>query len=328
MSIERILSLTLGVIFLTIGCAHVGYDKRIKVPSELPPTPLWNPIEVALVLSGGGARGITHLGAIEIFEANGVPIDLIVGTSAGSLIGALYADNPDALALKEKIIGLKKSDLIDTHWRSVFAMLWTVTGPIHGDALKDFLLKNLRAKEFHELKIPLAVVTTDLKKARSFVIRSGPIIPALHASCAVPLLFSPVEIYGKTLVDGGVSSPVPVEVAKKFSPRLVIAVDVGTAPERGEVNNTYQLAYRSLHISYFYLSKWQTRAADIVIRPDVNGFGMFDDYANEKLYEAGQKAALAALPAIKEALQKLNLSRALKSAHSVEECSSSNESHS
>lgn len=286
----------LALLLSASGCAHAPLPKPILMPTVLPPAQALSNVKVALVLSGGGARGLAHAGVIEVLEEHGIPIDLIVGSSAGSIIGALYADEPNAEILREKIIALNKWDFIDLNWSSGLRMFWQLRGPVEGNALRSFLQKNMQAEHFHDLKIPLAVVTTDIHRGEAFVIRSGPLVPAIHASSAVPMVFSPVHIYQRTLVDGGVSSPVPVEVAKQFHPKVIIAVDIGTNPDYGPVKNAYQLGMRSLHISYFKLSYWQNLQADIVIHPAVDRFGMFDDHANEHLYEAGREAALAALP--------------------------------
>lgn len=278
----------------------------ILLPDSPPTAPQIENVNVALVLSGGGARGVAHAGVLEVLEKNHIPIDLIVGSSAGSVIGALYADDPNARHLKKKIIHLNKWDVLDLSWSHSLKMLWGLTGPVEGNAFKLFIQDNMKAQDFRELQIPLAVVTTDVDKGEPFVIQSGPIAPALHASSAIPMIFSPVHLYGKVLIDGCIASPVPVEIAKYFAPKLIIAVDVGTSPDYGSVKNVYQLAARSLHISYYKLSQWQTEQADIVIHPNIDSFGMFDDYANDKLYEEGKKAAQGALPQIQAALAKLN----------------------
>jgi NTE family protein len=257
---------------------------------------------VALVLSGGGARGLAHAGVIEVLEKHQIPIDLIVGSSAGSIIGALYADDPRAGQLRQKIIALNKWDLLDLNWFSGVRMLWQLRGPVEGHALRRFLQKNIKAYHFNHLQIPLAVVTTDIHRGNAFVIRSGPLIPALHASSAVPMVFSPVRLYGRTLVDGGVASPVPVEVAKQFHPKIIIAVDIGTSPDYGPVKNAYQLGVRSLHIAYYKLAYWQNQQADVVIHPAIDQFSMFDDHANEEMYQAGRKAAEEAIPGIRRLL--------------------------
>lgn len=284
------------------GCAHGPQPRFVLLPDVLPPVPPLNDIQVALVLSGGGARALAHAGVIEVLEENHIPIDFIVGSSAGSLIGALYADEPDAQQLRKKIIALNKWDLLDVHLASGVKMLWQLRGPVEGNALRYFLQQNMKAHNFHHLKIPLAVVTTDIHRGEAFVIRSGPLVPAVHASSAVPMVFSPVRMYGRTLVDGGVASPVPVEIAQRYAPKIIIAVDIGTSPDYGPVKNAYQLGVRSLHIAYYKLAYWQNLQADILIHPAIDEFGMFDDHANEDMYEAGREAALAAIPEIKRLL--------------------------
>ena len=278
-------------------------------PHEQPPAPqLKHPVEVALVLGGGGSRSLAHAGAIEVLQAHQIPIHLIVGSSAGGMIGALYADDPDAERLKKKIIRLKKKDLLDPSMFSSLKMLWQINGHMRGDALRCFIKKQISAKNFVDLKIPLVIVTTDVDKGQTYNIRSGPILPALQASMAVPMVFKPVILYGRKLVDGGVSSPVPVEVAKEYHPKLTIAIDIGTSPDYGPVNTSYQLGYRSLHISYFYLSNWQGKQADILIHPNIDKYGMFEDGSNKEMYEAGRQAALNALPKIKEKLKQIRSS--------------------
>ncbi|MBS0285859.1 MAG: patatin-like phospholipase family protein [Proteobacteria bacterium] len=255
-------------------------------------------VNVALVLGGGGARALAQAGVMDVLEENNIPIDLIVGSSAGSIIGALYADNPSSHNLRRKVLPLRKWDLLDVDWSAGVRMFWNITGPVQGTALREFIDNNIKAKSFSELKIPLVVVTTDVNKGETFAIQSGPLGPALHASSAIPMLFAPVELYGRLLVDGGVSSPVPVEIAKQYSPKITIAVDIGTTPNNGDVSSVAHLGYRSLHISYYQLSYWQTKQADIVIHPEIDKYSMFTDNNNEEMYRAGREAALKALPDI------------------------------
>jgi len=289
------------------GCA--GPQPRfVFIPASPPPATPLKDLRVALVLSGGGARALAHAGVIEVLEEHQIPVDLIVGSSAGSVIGALYADTPNALQLRKKIIALNKWDLLDVNFSSGIRMFWQLRGPVEGHALRCFLQKNMRAQDFHQLQIPLAVVTTDIHRGDAFVIRSGPLVPAIHASSAVPMVFSPVMMYGRTLVDGGVASPVPVEIAQRYAPQIIIAVDIGTSPDYGPVTNAYQLGVRSLHISYHKLAYWQNLQADVVIHPAIDQFGMFDDHANEDMYQAGREAAIAAIPQIQQLLAKPSVS--------------------
>jgi NTE family protein len=294
----------LGVAFLFLLSSCGQHIKPDPYPAQMPVAPKLNNINVALVLGGGGARGVAHGGVIDVLEENHIPIDLIVGSSAGSVIGALYADDPRADQLRSKVITLKKWDILDVNWSAGLKMLWHINGPVQGDALKKFIKQNIHAKDFSQLKIPLIAVTTDINTGETFIIRSGPLAPALHASSALPMLFAPVKLYGRLLVDGGVASPVPVEVAKQFSPKITIAVDIGTTPNNGDVGSVFQLGYRSLHISYYQLSYWQTQQADVIIHPDIHKFSMFADGNNAQMYRAGREAAIKALPQIQALLGK------------------------
>lgn len=286
---------------LNTGCSQIPLYPRL--PANPPESlPIKN-IDVALVLSGGGARGVAHAGVLEVLEHEGIPINLIVGCSAGSMVGAFYADKPDSIALRDHLLKIKKQELLDPCLSHGLQMLWGIKGFMRGHALKRYLSKRLDARDFSELKIPLSVVTTDVNAARTYVIDSGPLIPAIHASSALPLAFEPLQMYGKTLVDGGVISPLPVEIAKKYHPKLIIAVYIGNRPEEYPVTTNFELLYRSIHISYYTLACWQAHQADILIHPDVDSFGFFDDKNNMDLYLAGKIAALKALPDIRRALK-------------------------
>lgn len=283
------------------GCATKPPNIEIPLEEPIPQDPKGR-IQVALVLGAGGSRALAHLGVIEVLEEEGIPIDLIVGSSAGSLVGALYADQPNACLIKEKIIKLKKSDLLDPSLSCLLKSPVSLTGPIQGNALENFLIKELQAKNFEDLKIPLVAVATNVDNNQSVALRSGPIAPAVHASSALPPVFSPVILYNQTLVDGGVIAPVPVQVARSFNPKLVIAVDISTPPSREPLSTAFHLLYRSLHITFYELSRMQSKGADIFIHPNMEGYGTFDDENNAQLYEKGRATARAAIQDIKKAL--------------------------
>ncbi len=290
---------------LVSGCANQQVA-QIQVP-DLPP-PVTKPIKnvhVALVLSSGGFRGLAHIGALEVLEENKIPIDLIVGSSAGSFIGAFYADEPNALLLKSKLINARYETLIDNSWIRAAQMPFRIVGPVKGQALQQFMLRNMRARDFSELKIPLIVVTTSIINNQMETIQTGPIIPAVHASSALPPYFAPVNVYENSYVDGGVIAPVPVAVARQFHPQLVIAIDITQKPSLSEMDNALQIAGRAIDIKFFELAKGQASTADIVIRPDIIGYGAFEDDYNEELYIAGRRAALARIDEIKAALLKI-----------------------
>lgn len=281
---------------LLTGC--ITHPPQIEIPKVAPQPPANHPkkVDVALVLGAGGVRALAHVGVLEILEEEGIPIDLIVGSSGGSIVGALYADNPDAKMVKEKLINLKSKDLLDP---SIVA--WP-TSLVQGNTLQQFLVKEIKAKNFDDLKIPLVAVATNVDNNHTVMLRSGPIAPAVHASSALPPVFSPVTLYEQTLVDGGVIAPVPVQVARVYKPKLLIAVDISTPPPKEGLSHALDLINRSLHIAFYELSRLQSSKADIFLRPNVANCGTFDDDKNLELYEKGRETARASIKDIKKAL--------------------------
>ncbi|MFN7038697.1 MAG: patatin-like phospholipase family protein [Alphaproteobacteria bacterium] len=303
----------LFVIIFTISCTT--YNKPLVHIPATPPNPLpINNVGIALVLGGGGSKGAAHIGVLEVFEKYHIPIDLIVGTSAGSAIGALYADEPNSQSIKNKVLSVKKWDLLDISFIDTIQSLSSLKGPVRGYAYQKFLHDNIKSKNFESLKIPLIAVTTDIEANKEFIIRSGPIAPAINASSAIPPVFSPVKMYDRILVDGGVIAPVPVAIAKEFNPKLTIAVDISAPPDREALTNIGWLTYRSISIFYYELARMQSKLADIEIHPDTDGYGIFEDDKLEELYEAGKRAAEAAIPSILSHMKARNI---LLRSHSV-----------
>lgn len=276
-------------IFLLTGCTKnptVRYSLTTRTPA-----PMNKNIDVALVLSGGGARALAHLGVIKVLEENNIPIDLIVGSSGGSLVGALYADKKNADEVKSLLINTRRADLIDFSIFSAISSTYSLKGSINGKLIEQFLENNLQSHEFQDLKIPFIAVATDVVTGDTIGLRSGPIAPAVRASTAIPGLFSPVHLYDMTLVDGSVSAPIPIRVAQKYNPRVIIAVNVSAPPPKAPVKNMFELMFKSLDITHYELNKSMVTLADIIIEPEVSTISLFDDDKNEELFEAGMVAA-------------------------------------
>ncbi|MCT4635444.1 MAG: patatin-like phospholipase family protein [Rickettsiales bacterium] len=261
--------------------------------------------KIALVLGGGGSKGFAHIGVIEVLEENNIPIEFIIGSSAGSTVGAFYADNKNIEQTKQILLKAKKSDLLDHSYIDYIKMFYSLSTPIKGQAYENFIFDNMRAKYFSDLKVPLAVVTTDIKTGEKFVIKDGPIAPAIRASSAIPLVIEPVKLYGKTLVDGGVIEPVPVPTAKSFHSQLIIAINISNSPPNDPPYNSIELGYRASWLSYYTLAKTQAELAHINIHPNLSGFGILEDHRKEELYQLGRQAALDALPQIKDKVKNL-----------------------
>lgn len=284
---------------LLTGCSTKFHlpENPCPIPSCLPP----EQIRVALVLGGGGTKGMAHVGVLRELEIMGVPIDLIVGCSAGSIVGALYADFPHALYVKKLLQPLRVWDILDLRLNNCRY------GFVKGHSLACFLSKNLRARCFEELHIPLCVVATDLISGELTCFNSGPIIPVVHASSAVPFVFSPVNIYERLFVDGGVADPTPVQIAKKLNADCIIAVDLSQLLPKTCPKNLFGVASRCAEIALLVQSDACVQGADILIRPELNGMGLFDDDNLENVYQAGAEAAKQAMPKIMEILREKNI---------------------
>lgn len=305
---KLILLLLIPVLLTFSGCSHVQ-PLRIYIPQTLPPQKLIQNIEIALVLGGGGAKSFAHVGALEVLEENGIPIDMIVGTSAGSAIAVLYADSLSVECVKNKVLHIKKWDLLDVSLYNLMAAPISLKGPVTGYSLAKFLNENLTAKTFCALKIPAIAVSGDIHTGEKVAIGSGPVVPAVHASSAIPGIFSPLHIYGHTLVDGGVVEPVPVATAKQYNPKMIIAVDISSKPDQEKVSNMLIASYKALGIAYYQLARLQSMSADIDIHPDLSRFGLFDDHASMEIYEAGKEAARSQIPAILERMEEQGIKR-------------------
>lgn len=286
------------------SCGHRPLP-TYNVPAYLPESPIdsHKPINVCVVLGGGGAKGMAHVGVLEVLEEEGIPIDMIVGTSAGSVIGAFYADCKDAKKVKAKVMPLKRWDLLDLSYANALLGLIRPTGGVGGVSLREYLYENMGAKCIEDLQIPFVAVATDIIENKSFAIDGGPVAPAVHASAALPPVFTPVKLYGKLLVDGGAIEPVPVPTAKKYRPKFIIAVDISSPPTNGDdLSNMVWITYRALDNAYYEFSRLQSKMADVDIHPALNGFGTFEDHRNGEVYEKGKEAARKILPLIKAKL--------------------------
>jgi NTE family protein len=252
---------------------------------------------VAVVLGAGAARGFSHVGVLKVLEQHKTPIDILVGTSAGSFVATLYASGYTAFQLQRIALDLQKDDVVD--------FILPDNGFIRGEKLQSFVNKKVNNVPLEKMRIPLRVVATDIRAGNETVFATGNAGWAVRASCSVPGVFQPVQIGQNVYVDGGVVSPVAVYAARKAGADVVIAVDissgvVGTAPQ-GTVNTILQ----SIDIMYSRISEEQLKTADVVIRPKVQTIGAPDF---EKRYDAileGEKAAVLALPQIAKVLDRL-----------------------
>ena len=247
--------------------------------------------KVALALGGGAARGFAHIGVIKALEAHGIVPDIVVGTSAGSLVGALYAAGYGGFDLQR--VALQIEDTVITDWAV------PDRGFIKGEALQAFVNQAVQNRPLDRLNKPFAVVVTDLQSGEQVVFRLGNTGMAVRASSSVPGVFQPITINGREYVDGGLTSPVPVRAARGMGADLVIAVDISNVPRFGKTKDSFDILLQTFAIMGQRLAGHELAEADIVIRPDT-GAMRGTDFSNRHLaIIEGEKAGLAAISAIK-----------------------------
>jgi NTE family protein len=268
----------------------------IQPPPVVQPPP--KPAKIGLVLGAGSSKGFAHIGVLKILESNKIPIHMIVGTSAGSVVGSLYAYGIDAFSLQKLAILVNQGDIVDP-------LVIPSNGFIKGEKLEEFINKSVKNTPMEKLKIPFYAVATDLEKGREMIFGKGNTGTAVRASCSIPGIFRPVKISDKTYVDGGVVSPVAVEVAKRLGADVVIAVDVSSGAERTVPEGTIETILQSINIMYSKLGAIQISQADVAIKPKVGHISSADFSKKHEAILEGEKAAIEVLPQIMAILTQL-----------------------
>lgn len=284
-------SLVLCCVVMILACAP-------RDVVQTTPPPVTQPARIAVVLGAGAARGFAHIGVLKVLETNQVPIHLIVGTSAGSLVGSIYASGVNAFQLQKIAMEIQKNDVID--------YILPDNGFVRGKKLENFVNKTVKEQPLERLRIPFLAVTTDIVTGEETVFASGNTGWAIRASCSVPGVFQPVQIGKKTYVDGGVVSPVAVHAARRAGADVVIAVDISSGVGGTTPSGTIDTILQSIDIMYSRISAIQLKDADVVIKPRVTHIGSADfDKRAEAILE-GEKAAVQALPQIKQIIGRLS----------------------
>ena len=290
--LDKILHLFLLFISITLMLSACTF-LRPSAPPQI------KPAKIAVVLGGGGSKGFAHIGVLKVLEAQKIPIHMIVGTSAGSIVGSLYASGKTAFQLQDIALRMDEANVIDYNWT-----IWT-GGLIKGDKLEDFINVHVRNAPIEKLKIPFYAVATNIATGEEIVFAKGNTGMAVRASCSVPAIFHPFKIGNNTYVDGGVVSPVAVDVARRNGADIVIAVNISKRIIKTVPDGMVESLKKSVDIMYARIAEYQIRNADIVIRPNMQNIGSTDmDKFNESILE-GEKAASAKLPELQILMDKL-----------------------
>lgn len=264
-----------------------------------PTPPPAKPAKVAVVLGAGASKGFAHIGVLKVLEAQRVPIHMVVGTSAGSLVGSLYASGKTAFELQDIAMKMERDKVVDYDWK-----VWK-GGLIKGERLENFINATLHNTPIEKLKIPYYAVATNANTGEEMVFGRGNTGIAVRASCSVPGVFQPVKIGNNTYVDGGLVSAVAVDVARRYGADVVIAVDISGGLDKNAPSGMMDSMGKSVDIMYMRNINAQLKNADVVIRPNVKDIGSTEmEKFNQAIFE-GEKAATAAMPEIHRIVDKL-----------------------
>nr|WP_253195146.1 patatin-like phospholipase family protein [Hydrogenophaga sp. A37] len=259
---------------------------------------------LGLALGGGAARGFAHVGVIQVLEANGIHPDVIAGTSAGSLVAALYASGKDAAELERAALSMDEATLTD------WILPLVSRGMLRGEALARYVRQAVGGKLIEQMKLPLGILATDLGTGQGVLFRRGDAAQAVRASSAVPGLFNPVAIAGREYVDGGLVAPVPVRQVREMGAEVVLAVDISADPQDLPSNGLLSLLPKTTAIMGQSINRLELAGANVVVRPALAGVGSADFASRQRSIDAGRAAMLVALPHLKTELAR---SRALAS---------------
>ena len=259
-------------------------------PTPAPKAPV--KLKIGLALGGGAAKGFAHIGVIKMLEANGIQVDVVAGTSAGSVVGALYASGMDGFKLQENAFSLDESQIRDVNLLG--------GGLVKGQKLQDYVNQLVANKAMNQFPKPFAAVATELETGNRIAFSRGNTGQAVRASSSIPGVFMPVSIGTKKYVDGGVVSPVPVDAARELGANFVIAVDISAKASGVAPTNVVGVMGQAITIMGQKLGEQELARADIVIRPKVGKIGAADfDLKNVAILE-GEKATLALMPLIRK----------------------------
>lgn len=274
---------------LLAGCTGLPEaPPQTPVPVTVEPAPK-RPPRIGLALGGGAARGFAHVGVIQVLEEAGIRPDLVVGTSAGSLVAAIYASGRDGAQLQQIALDMEEAALTD----------WTLPlfnrGMLRGDALARYVNQQVRGRTIEQMPLLLGIVATDLQSGNGILFRSGDTGTAVRASSAVPSVFQPVRIGNREYVDGGLVAPVPVAYARQMGADLVIAVDISSDPNLQAADGALRVLMQTFTIMGRSINRHELLGADLVVRPALEQVGSTEFAQRQRAIEAGRTAMRAAL---------------------------------
>jgi NTE family protein len=255
-------------------------------------------LKIGLALGGGIGYGFAHVGVLKVLEESGLTVDIVSGTSVGSLVGALYASGKSAAQI-EKIAE-------DVQWQNLLKLVIPKEGLVSLETLEDFLKKNCGCGNIEDMKIKFSAVATDLIHSRSVVFDAGSVSKAVRASCSIPGIFTPLHYNGSILVDGGITNNLPVNVVKEQGADFIIAVDVlsRSKTDLTEKPDIFNIVWQSFEILINENTKNTVYTdADVIIMPEIGNENPFDLTQRNRIIKKGVFAAESKLDEISEKLK-------------------------
>ena len=288
-------TLTASVVLMLTACPSHTSDKSDAKPHTRTANTAKPKAVVALALGGGASKGFAHIGIIKVLKENNIPVKVVTGSSAGSIVGSLYASgmSPDRLELEAEILG--KTDLVDLTLSS--------SGFIKGEKLQNYINQKVGNRPIQQLPIKFAAVATDFESGKAVAFNRGNVGQAVRASASIPNVFQPTTIGGRRYVDGGLSQPVPVSAAKKQGANFIIAVDISARPVKNVNQGFFSYLDQTFNVMSIPLLQHELGQANVVIKPQVLEMGSIGGFDQKRrAIQLGEEAARAALPEIKRKL--------------------------
>ncbi|MFA5857596.1 MAG: patatin-like phospholipase family protein [Elusimicrobiota bacterium] len=296
-----ILSLLLLLSGGTAGIAYAMDEENILrdfIWHEVTTLPVEQRIKVGLTLGGGGARGLAHIGVLKVFEQENVPVDIVTGTSVGSLAGALYSSGYPIEKLERMADDIGWTNLTNIGPSTVVELLLGQR-LLSTKRMEIFLQQHIGDKTFDELNKKFACVATDLQTGERIIFREGKVAIATRASATIPGVFQPVNYRHRMLIDGGIVNNLPTDIARALGADVVIAVSVEGDFSKNNVNNVLLVLNQSISIQGGLLLQQQMSYADVVLIPNVGDVTMVELWRGKECIESGMRAAREMMPKVK-----------------------------
>lgn len=297
---RKILRLVISSLFFLSACGSVAPPALpVVAPAAVVVVKSPKPIRIGLALGGGAARGFAHIGVIKALESQGIVADLIVGTSAGSVVGAMYAAGNNGFALQKMALEMDEATISD--WS--LPLFAKVSGVLKGEALQAYVNRMVMQAPIEKLKKPFGAVATDLNTGLPVLFQRGNTGLAVRASSAVPGVFQPVRINERQYVDGGLVSPVPVRFVREMGADLVIAVNISSQPDAQAAGSSLEVLMQTFTIMGQSLNYFELKNADVVIKPDLPSMRSADFAGRNLAILAGEQATMAVMPDLKRKIR-------------------------